>query len=109
MKFVIDQQLPQALAAWLAARGHEAEHVRHIGLRDADGREIWKYAEASGAAILTKDGDFALLRRAAGSGPLVVWLRIGNATTAALLRWLEVRWAEVEAALATDVGVLEVR
>ena len=27
MRFVIDAQLPPALARWLAAQGHEAEHV----------------------------------------------------------------------------------
>ncbi len=40
MRFVIDAQLPPALARMLAAHGHHAEHVEDIGLRDADDSPI---------------------------------------------------------------------
>jgi len=109
MKFIIDQQLPQALIDWLAAHGHDAQHVRLVGMRDADDRQIWNYAEQTGAVIVTKDQDFALLRTTAVAGPIVIWLRLGNATTPALLLWLEARWSEVEAALASGRPVIEVR
>lgn len=32
MRFLVDAQLPPALARWLAAQGHEAEHVGDIGM-----------------------------------------------------------------------------
>ena len=32
MRFLVDQQLPPALARFLAAGGHLAEHVSDIGL-----------------------------------------------------------------------------
>ena len=109
MKFIIDQQLPPTLLRWLVARGHAAEHVRNVGLRDADDRDIWLWAEREGAAIITKDEDFAILRGKTHDGPIIVWLRIGNATTAVLLAWLDDAWADVEAALSTGAPVIEVR
>ena len=39
MRFVADAQLPPALARWLVARGHEAEHVCDKGLQAASALE----------------------------------------------------------------------
>jgi predicted nuclease of predicted toxin-antitoxin system len=55
--FVVDQQLPHALCKWLTDRGHEAEHVRNIGLRDARDSVIWRHAVDVGAIVTTKDED----------------------------------------------------
>ncbi|MFZ1575492.1 MAG: DUF5615 family PIN-like protein [Chromatiaceae bacterium] len=44
MRFLVDAQLPPALARWLAQRGHEAEHVLDCGLLDASDRLIWARA-----------------------------------------------------------------
>ena len=54
MRFVIDAQLPPALARLLTAQGHTAEHVADIGLRDADDSPIWAYALELQAIIVTK-------------------------------------------------------
>jgi predicted nuclease of predicted toxin-antitoxin system len=35
MRFLIDAQLPPALARWLSSAGHDAEHVADIGLAGA--------------------------------------------------------------------------
>jgi predicted nuclease of predicted toxin-antitoxin system len=109
MKFLIDQQLPPALAQWLAERNCSAEHVRKVGLRDAEDNEIWKTAAARGMAIITKDEDFAARRARVAGGPAIVWLRIGNATNEALREWLEPRWEDVERSLKDGSGVVEVR
>lgn len=42
MRFLVDAQLPPALARLLASHGHVAEHVADIGLRDADDSPIWR-------------------------------------------------------------------
>jgi predicted nuclease of predicted toxin-antitoxin system len=55
MRFLVDAQLPPALARWLAERGHDAEHVFDQRLAAADGRVIWDYAVATDAVIVTKD------------------------------------------------------
>jgi len=31
MKFIVDAQLPPALARWLCEQGHQAEHVQDVG------------------------------------------------------------------------------
>jgi len=54
MRFIIDAQLPPALARWLAAAGHEAEHVGDMGMPSAPDATIWNYALASSAAIVTR-------------------------------------------------------
>lgn len=58
MRFVVDAQLPPALARLIAAQGHHAEHVAEIGLRDGEDSFIWRYALDQQAVIVTKDEDF---------------------------------------------------
>jgi predicted nuclease of predicted toxin-antitoxin system len=60
-------------------------------MRDASDSEVWRYAIAHSAIIVTKDEDFAL-RRQQASGPQVLWLRIGNATNHALRAHLDAAW-----------------
>ena len=81
MNFLIDAQLPPALASMLAAAGNRAVHVREVGLRDAIDRRIWDYAIREGAVVLTKDEDFAQRRSHTATGPTIVWLRVGNVAT----------------------------
>ncbi len=84
MKFLVDAQLPPALAQWLHQAGHEAKSVRELGLRDAEDAVIWRLAEADEFVIVTKDEDFARLVQGTESGPNVLWLRMGNTSNAAL-------------------------
>jgi predicted nuclease of predicted toxin-antitoxin system len=44
VKFIVDAQLPPALARWLINARHEAKHVEEVGLREADDSPIWRYA-----------------------------------------------------------------
>ena len=91
MKFVLDAQLPLAMARWLREAGHEAQPVREIGLREAEDEAICAHALRTGAVVLTKDEDFAVLARGSGMAPVVVWLRVGNCSNAELRAWLEPR------------------
>jgi predicted nuclease of predicted toxin-antitoxin system len=87
--FLIDNQLPSALAAWLCERGHDAEHVLNLGLAQAKDTPVWQYAQDHGAVLITKDEDFAEWVRRGRLGPQVVWLRIGNSTKNELFGWLD--------------------
>ena len=60
MRFIVDAQLPPALAAWLIAQGHEAVHVFDLNLTHADDAVIWQRAEATASVIVTKDEAFAV-------------------------------------------------
>jgi predicted nuclease of predicted toxin-antitoxin system len=62
MRFLIDAQLPPALAAWLRRKGHDAAPVRELGMRDADDGAIWSRAAADNAIIVTMDEDLGIVR-----------------------------------------------
>ena len=89
MRFLVDTQPPQALAPWLSARGHQAEHVLDVGLAQSKDTQVWRCAQENGAVVVTKDVDFAEWVRRGRAGPAIVWLRIGNSLTRALLAWVE--------------------
>jgi Domain of unknown function (DUF5615) len=42
MRFLVDAQLPPALARFLEANGHESKAVREISLHEAEDTTIWK-------------------------------------------------------------------
>ncbi len=101
MRFLIDAQLPPAMARWLQEVGHQAEHLEDAGLREADDALIWAHALRTGAVIVTKDEDFSDRCIRESGGPVIVWLRLGNANNRALRAWLEPRLPTVLEALAT--------
>ena len=89
MRFLVDAQLPPALARLLNDRAHVAEHVNDVGLGASPDRELWRYALEHGAVIVTKDEDFADMAALGGNAPTIVWVRVGNTRRAALLSWFE--------------------
>ena len=107
MIFLVDQQLPPALARWLLDAGFVAEHVGWMGLERASDEAIWREAVRLGAVIVSKDDDFARRRTLAATGPPVVWVRIGNARTAALLRAFADAMPHIPAALASGETLVE--
>jgi len=109
MRFLIDAQLPPALAAWLRTRGYEAATAREVSLRDASDSAIWKRATEEGYVIVTKDEDFALMAAAEEMGPSVLWVRTGNLVNRLLLARFEHAWGEIEAHLQSGAKVIELR
>lgn len=107
MRFLVDAQLPPALAQWLKARGHDAQHVRELGLEAKPDRLVLAQTVKTGAVIVTKDADFSNALVMAADCQ-VVWLRQGNATSASLLRGLDPVFAEIEKALAEGQKLVEV-
>jgi predicted nuclease of predicted toxin-antitoxin system len=109
VRFLVDANLPPRLSAWLGSRGHECAHVNDLGLADASDTVIWDHARRSGAAIISKDEDFASRARAEGGGPPVVWLRTGNASVAHLMQTCAAAFPVVETRLAAGDALVEVR
>jgi predicted nuclease of predicted toxin-antitoxin system len=88
--FLVDANLPPALARWLRSQGHAAEHVAEHGLIDSPDAMIWQLAESLSAVVITKDEDFAHRRmRSAATHPSIVWVRVPNVRRQAFLRWFE--------------------
>lgn len=85
MKFVVDNQLPRALARLLVELGHDAVHVLDIELGQSDDRAIWAYATEHGYAVISKDADFADLALLDPHRVQVIWVRIGNCRRSVLL------------------------
>ena len=109
MRFLVDAQLPPALARWLQAQGHEAEHVSDLGMMDASDHSIWQRAVETGAVIVTKDEDFADWHNVTTrTGPAIVWLRIGNTRKTELLRWMASALKPVVEALDRGETLIEV-
>ena len=61
MKFLIDNALSPALAALLQQAGHDAIHVRSIGLQHADDDEIFERAALERRIVVSADADFGTL------------------------------------------------
>ena len=109
MNFVVDEQLPPALAGWIEGRGHTAQHLQDLGLLSAKDQGVWLYCSSPPSVIVTKDEDFVERRSRSAEGPQVLWVRIGNATNDALLTWLSLRWDYAVGALQSGAVVVELR
>ena len=109
MRFLLDAQLPPALARLLNDRAHVAEHVNDVGLGEAPDRDLWRYALEHGAVIVTKDEDFANMAALGGDAPPVVWVRVGNTRRAALLAWFEPLIDEVISLVEAGNPLIELR
>ena len=108
MRFLIDAQLPPALARWLTDQGHNAQHVADCDLQSASDRQIWDYAVQNGSAIITKDEDFAQRRALTEQGPVVVWIRLPNARRKDLLEWFGNAMPAILTALENGDTLIEV-
>jgi predicted nuclease of predicted toxin-antitoxin system len=61
MKFLIDNALSPVLAALLQQAGHDAIHVRSIGLQNADDDVIFERAAVERRIVVSADADFGTL------------------------------------------------
>jgi predicted nuclease of predicted toxin-antitoxin system len=113
MRFVVDAQLPPALARFLKDQGHTAEHVLYLGLNEAEDSAIWDYALRHDAVVITKDEDFSIRIAMQKKGPVepspaIVWLRVGNTSNRALLDWFAPLLPDIERALLAGERLIEV-
>lgn len=80
--------LDENLSPRLIERLHDvypgSRHVSHAGLASSSDLEIRSYARKHGLIVLTKDSDFVDMALLLGVPPKVVWLRLGNVSTAAI-------------------------
>jgi predicted nuclease of predicted toxin-antitoxin system len=82
MKLLFDQNLSHKLARRLADLFPDSTHVREVGLKEAEDLLVWAYAKQHGFMIVSKDSDFHQRSFVFGFPPKVMWLRMGNCTTA---------------------------
>jgi len=82
VKLLFDENLAPRLAIALSDVYPGSMHLRDCGLRGASDTSVWEYARENGFIIVSKDSDFSQRSSLLGGPPKVVWLRIGNCTTA---------------------------
>ena len=123
MNFLVDAQLPPALARWIVSHGHQAAHVLDIGLHAAGDGQIWEFARGEwwvidgiwGGArgepvvIISKDEDFVDRWLLSEQPVPFVWIRKGNCSNDALLAWLEPLWPEAVKRLEQGEKLIELR
>lgn len=88
MKLLFDQNLSHRLARLTAELFPDSLHVRAVGLEAADDPVVWDYAKQHGFVIASKDADFYQRSLVFGNPPKVVWVRMGNCSTAEIERLL---------------------
>ena len=109
MKFLVDHQLPPALAKFLREQGHDAIHVREWNMTTAEDAIIWQRAIADKRAVVSKDEDFYYLAIAPASQGQLVWVRIGNCRVVALVETFRKNLDQIVSALDARSRVVEIR
>jgi predicted nuclease of predicted toxin-antitoxin system len=71
VNFLVDHQLPPALARFLETYGHSAKHVRELGFKEAEDAVIWRYAVANDMTVISKEQDFYFIATSVNAGRLV--------------------------------------
>jgi predicted nuclease of predicted toxin-antitoxin system len=109
VKFLIDNQLPDALAKYLRQRGHDCQHVLEVGLNDAFDTDICQFADAEERIIVSKDEDFVFFAKRPNSRVRLIWVRLGNCRTSALLAAFERSLQDIESCLNSGDRIVEIR
>lgn len=97
MKLLFDQNLSPKLVKRVADLFPDSSHVQSVGLDSATDDEVWEYAKTNGFVIVSKDEDYDNLSVLRGSPPKVIWLQLGNCTTAQVEAAFRDHFAEIEA------------
>ncbi len=97
MKLLLDNNLSPKLVARLQNVFPECQHVVESGLEAVEDAEVWRYAKAEGLVIVTKDSDFNDMSVLRGAPPQVIWLKLGNCTTAQIETLLVANVSQIEA------------
>lgn len=109
MKFLVDNQLPPALARFIHNElKYEAVHVADMGLRDSSDRELWQYASENAFVLISKDQDFAdtILKEPTAK---LIWIRVGNCRRGFLLDLFRRIWPRILERLEAGDAYIEIR
>jgi predicted nuclease of predicted toxin-antitoxin system len=107
MRFLLDMNLPPAMADLLRAEGHDAIHALDAGYGDLSDRELFKRAADDDRIVVTFDLDFGEIGGVADQSPSgVVLLRLRLVRQSRL--WARLRVAIAKAGDALEAGALVV-
>ena len=109
MNFLVDAQLPPALARWISGHGHESTHVFEIGMQTAGDPVIWEHARTENTVLVSKDEDFVDRWLLSEAPVTLVWIRKGNCSNQALMAWFAPLWSETLKRLEQGERLIELR
>jgi predicted nuclease of predicted toxin-antitoxin system len=109
LNFIVDAQLPPALARWIESRGHAAIHVFDVGLNSSADLSIWERAVRERLVIVSKDEGFVDQSLLSSDTAPLVWIRKGNCSNATLIQWIEPLWPETVRRLEQGEKLVELR
>jgi predicted nuclease of predicted toxin-antitoxin system len=84
MKLLFDENLSHTLAERLSDLFPDSTHVRNVGLKASDDPLVWQYAVDNDFVLVSKDADMHDRSLLQGFPPKVIWIRLGNCSTAAV-------------------------
>ena len=108
MKFLVDNALSPRLADGLRDAGHDAVHVRDLGLAGATDDELFKLAANEKRVLLSEDTDFGtiLALRSERRPSVLLFRRMSDRSARALLALLLANLDVVSAALEAGAVVV---
>jgi predicted nuclease of predicted toxin-antitoxin system len=96
VKLLLDQNLSPRLTRTLAAIHPGTTHVRDVGRATAEDQSV-AVCGAAWARDRVQDADFHQRSFRLGPPPKVIWIRLGNCSTAEIETLLHARQAELSA------------
>ncbi|MFN9628868.1 MAG: DUF5615 family PIN-like protein [Cyanobacteriota bacterium] len=105
-RLLFDENLSPRLAAELSGQFPGSAHVRDVKLKGQGDQQIWSFAADNGYTIVTKDDDFRGMSLLRGAPPKVIWLVVGNTSTAEILRILQAYATAIEAFITEPITSL---
>lgn len=110
VRFLLDENLSPRLASALKDVYPGSVHVRDVQLKGTSDEQIWLFAANNNYTIVTKNDDFRGMSLLRGAPPKVIWLVVGNTSTAEILRILLAHTTAIEAFVSEpDTSLLTLR
>jgi predicted nuclease of predicted toxin-antitoxin system len=97
MKLLFDEKLSPKLVRLVVDLFPDSVHVRDVKLEAAADPIVWQYAQANDLIICSKDSDMHQRSFLFGFPPKVVWVRLGNCSTADVEQLLRKHFGAIEA------------
>lgn len=106
--FLVDQQLPKALATYLTEHGHDARHIKdYPGGATMPDPDLARLPDSEDRFVVTKDDDFRISHLLLKPPARLLHVTCGNMSTRDLLAMFDQHWREFESAI-TSYTYLEI-
>ncbi len=109
MKFLLDMPISPKTTDWLKKHGHDALHVRDLGMARSDDTSILKYSADQGRILLSIDLDFgALMSFSRSANPGIILFRMQRPLPELIHKRLEfIFQTHKEAELASSITIVD--